>query len=277
MTKVKFELKSAGYCESEKHHVLKGAEKKTIKFFATYAHIEHPVHGHILFDTGYTKRFYDATQKLPFSIYAKVTKVYISDEETVISALRQKGVEPEDVNYIIISHFHADHIGGLKDFPSAQFICSKVAWEDVRDRKGMAALKRAFIPSLMPADFVQRAKMIEIDKSEKEVDYLGKVIDLFDDGSILLCQLEGHAKGQIGALIETDEQPVLMVADAAWLRENYLNMHLPSPIVKLFFDSWKNFKKSLQRVHNFHKANPDTVIIPCHCEATFREFNDLIN
>jgi len=277
MMKVKFELKSSGYCESKKNHALSGGAKKTIKFFATYAHIIHPIHGHILFDTGYTKRFYEGTQKLPFSIYAKVTKVYVEEKEETVTVLQQLGIAPDDIKYIIISHFHADHIGGLKDFPNAKFICSKAAWEDVRHRSGISALRRAFIPSLIPSDFHNRVQMVEISRSDIEVEHLGKVIDLFSDGSILLCQLEGHAKGQIGALIETENEQVFMVADAAWLRENYQDMRLPNPIVKLFFDSWDNFRDSLQRVHNFHLANPKTVIIPCHCEATFNEFNKAVS
>ena len=49
-------------------------------------------------------------------------------------------------------------------------------------------------------------------------------------------------------------------------------MHLPSPLVRLFFDSWSDYKASLKRVHDFHKANPDVAVIPCHCEETLKDF-----
>ncbi|WP_296620038.1 MBL fold metallo-hydrolase [Marivirga sp.] len=270
MTAVKFNLASAGYCEAKRSHALSKASNQTIKFYATYAHIEHPIHGHILFDTGYTRRFYEFTKKYPFKIYARVTKVYVNEEDEAKNVLKTKGIYPNDIKFIIISHFHADHIGGLRDFPNAEFICSDVAFQDVRGRKGFFALKKGFIPSLMPEEFQSRTKFLSFDTSTKEVDGLGPVIDLFNDESILICQLDGHAKGQIGALLNADKK-ILLISDAAWLKENYADLHLPNPIVRLFFDSWSDFKKSLHKVHTYHKTHPETLIIPCHCEETINE------
>ena len=270
MTKVKFNLLSAGYCEANRSHALRKSSSKTIKFYATYAHIEHPVFGHILFDSGYANRFYEATKNYPFKIYAKITKVFIDEKDEAKNILKKKGIHPSDIKFIIISHFHADHIAGLRDFPNAEFICSDVAYQDVKNRKGISALKRGFIPSLMPEDFESRTKFLSFDDATKGVDYLGKIIDLFKDESILICQLEGHAKGQIGALLNTDKETFL-ISDAAWLKQNYIDLHFPNPIVRLFFDSWSNFKTSLNKVHNYHKAHPEIQIIPCHCEETLKE------
>ena len=81
MSKVRFQLESAGYCLANRSHALRKGKSETIRFYATYVHIEHPVHGHILFDTGYTRRFYDLTKKLPFILYAKSTLVVVEEEQ----------------------------------------------------------------------------------------------------------------------------------------------------------------------------------------------------
>tara|TARA_B100000767_G_scaffold7800_1_gene7736 strand:- start:2364 stop:3191 length:828 start_codon:yes stop_codon:yes gene_type:complete len=268
MTKVKFKLESAGYCEAKQSYVLKGTSGKTIKFYATYGHIEHPIYGHILFDSGYTRRFYEVTKKLPFKLYAKLTKVFVTEKEEAINMLKKKGIDSHEIKFIIISHFHADHIGGLKDFPKAKFICSEDAYNDIRNKKGVLALKKGFIPALMPKDFQARTQLLCFKNKTKKIEGLGKVIDIFEDGSILICQLDGHAKGQIGAIINA-EKKIFLISDAAWLKENYANLHLPSHSVRLFFDSWRDFKNSLNRVHKYSKAYPETVIIPCHCEQTY--------
>lgn len=261
---------SAGFCTAKKSHVLKGASKNNIKFFATFGLIEHPSEGYILFDTGYTDSFYSETKKFPFKLYAKATKVYIKKEEEAKEQLLSLNIKPSDIKYIIISHFHADHIGGLKDFPDAKFICSESAYNDIKNKTGISAVKKGFIPNLLPVDFENRVTLLNFSNSNIFDKYLGNQIDLFNDQSILLCELDGHAKGQIGALLNS-EQKTFLIADAAWLKENYQNLHLPNAIVRIFFDSWKDFKNSLNRVHQYYKANPETLIIPCHCEQTFIE------
>lgn len=270
--KIDFQLHSAGYCTADKKHALRKAKSETIKFYATYGILKHPKHGVILFDTGYTTRFYDYTKSLPNSIYAKMTAVYIQDEETALSELARQGIAPEEVKYIILSHFHADHVGGLKDFPNTTFITNQVAYNDIKNRTGIAALKKAYIPDFMPEDFEKRVQLIDLNKGSHQHPTLGQMYDIFDDGTIRLCDLPGHAKGQIGALIQSQHGEILLAADSAWLKENYEEWHLPQPIVRLFFDSWSDFKRSLKKIRSFHAEFPESIILPCHCETSMRDF-----
>ena len=60
---------------------------------------------------------------------------------------------------------------------------------------------------------------------------------------------------------------------AAWVKKNYQEMHLPSPIVKLFFSSWKDFRVSLQKVNTYYNSKTNTQIIPCHCVETLLQIN----
>ena len=273
MDKLSFQLHCAGYCTSERHHALRGAKKETIDFVATYGIINHPTHGIILIDTGYTRRFYEETKKFPFSIYARVTPVYIEEREEAKSVLLAQNIKPQDVKFIIITHFHADHIAGLKDFPNAKFIASKKAFDAVKDRHGIQAVRKAFVPNLLPLDFIDRVTFVDWENFDSEDEHLGPLFDIFKDETIKLCKLDGHAHGQIGVLLNTDKGQVFMVADGAWLKANYQEYRLPNPIVRLFFDSWSDYKQSLKRIHNFHKANPNVPIIPCHCKETFNTFN----
>ena len=267
---MKFKLEHTGFCLSSKHFVLTGTERKDIRFYATYGIIEHPKHGVILFDTGYTSRFYDYTKKFPYALYPLITKVFVEKSEEAIFRLQENGISAEDVKYIIISHFHADHIGGLKDFPNATFICNKVAYDAVKDKKGFNAVRHGFIPMFLPDDFESKIQFINFDTCEKSDTDLGDLVDIFNDNSILLCELGGHAKGQIGAILNTNEGQIFLAADACWVEEAYKENWLPNRIVRFIFDNWNNYISSLKKVQNFHINNPETLIIPCHCEKTMK-------
>ena len=273
--KWKFHLTHTGYCTSNKAEVIKGARRETIRFYATIGILEHPKHGLVLFDVGYHEEFFVQTKNFPYSIYAKITPVFHGPGESAKNRLENLGYSSNDVSLIIISHFHADHIAGLKDFPNAKFICNSDAWNSVRDRSGFSALRCGFIPTLLPEDFEERLEIINFNSntSIKEHEILIREYDLFGDESIMISELPGHAFGQIGARVQTNSGEIFLIADAAWVKENFLEMKLPSSIVRLFFSSWKQFKLSLDKVHRYSNAFPSTAIIPCHCLSTLKQVN----
>lgn len=267
---VALKISSAGFCMAGGNHAQRGTKRENIKFNAVFALIKHPSKGYVLFDTGYTKRFFEATNKFPYKIYAAITKVTLKDGEEVVDQLKTIGIAAAEIKYIIISHFHADHIGGLRDFPNAQFICTKAGYKDVKGKSGFSGLIKAFIPYLMPKDFESRTRFIDMETATITHSDLGKMIDVFDDGTIMMCALDGHALGMIGILVKTNQREVFLVSDAAWLKSNYQDLKLPHPIVKIFFNSWNDFKDSINRIHKFYKNNPDTLIIPSHCMETYK-------
>ena len=81
MTQVELHVRNSGLCWAQAHHTMKGAPRKDIQFYATWAELIHPQHGTVLFDTGYTSRFHDATARFPNSIYANLTAVEIEPSE----------------------------------------------------------------------------------------------------------------------------------------------------------------------------------------------------
>jgi len=266
---VDLKISSAGFCMAGGNHAERGSKRKNIQFNAVFALIKHPTKGYVLFDTGYTKRFFEAAKKFPYQIYAAITKVTLNGGDEVVDQLKTIGIAATDIKYIIISHFHADHIGGLKDFPNAQFICTEVAYKDVKGKSGFSGLIKAFMPLLMPENFENRTRFIHMDAATITHPDLGNMIDIFDDGTITMCALDGHALGMIGILVKTNQRDVFLVSDAAWLKSNYQDLKLPHPIVRLFFSSWSDFKESINRIHKFYKNNPDTLIIPSHCMQTY--------
>ncbi|MED5317716.1 MAG: MBL fold metallo-hydrolase, partial [Bacteroidota bacterium] len=176
MTQVQLTIRSSGHCFAEGHHVVKGASKTPVRFEAIWAEIDHPTQGKILFDTGYTWRFLEATQRFPQRIYAELTKVSILPEE---EAHRQ--VDPTQVKHIICSHIHADHVGGLRDFPDATCWASEECLAQFDRLPNWRSWARGVLKSLFPDDWRETCQTFE-SAAQVSHDIMGQGHDLFSDG-----------------------------------------------------------------------------------------------
>ena len=268
MKEVKLFLGYAGFCYAKESHTIKGGKNIPVKFHALFGLIQHPVQGWILFDTGYSTQFYEITKSYPDKLYSKITKVMVSAEDEIKSQLKQFNLSPSDIRHIIISHFHADHIGGLKDFSNALFYCSKPAYRQMNGISSFFGFTKGILKDLIPEDFNSRVRFIEDVATPVTDELFGTRYDLFNDTSMFIYDLPGHAAGQIGLQLKTNQHSYFLIADACWNRLSYKNLTLPPSFVRLLFDSWKDFKESLQKVHAFHAKYPEIIIVPSHCSAT---------
>lgn len=237
-----------------------------------FALIEHPRAGLSLFDTGYSLRFFEATAHLPFSLYARAAPVTLPEAGEATARLSHRGIRPVDIERVFISHFHADHVAALADFPRARYLHWPGAYAAVRGRRGLGALRRAYIPSLIPPDFEERADALDparIRPLPPELAPFGYGLDIFGDESVLAVALPGHAAGQMGLIVEeAGGQTTFLVADACWLREAYQENRSPHPLASLIFDDPRVYRHTLADLHRLHRSQPDVRIIPSHCALT---------
>ena len=82
--------------------------------------IDHP-DGLVLFDTGYDKRFMD--------VWTKQDNAISTEQQQVVPQLATLGIRPADVDCIINSHLHIDHVGGNKHFPGATIVVNRTEYK----------------------------------------------------------------------------------------------------------------------------------------------------
>lgn len=269
MLPVKLTLFEGGYCHQLEALAMRGGQWRVCQFASIFGLIEHPNYGYILYDTGYSDRFHEETRHFPFKLYALTTPITISQEATAKSQLAMRNIAAEDINYIFISHFHADHISGLKDFPNAKLICFKTAYEAVRNKRGFQACKRGFIPRLLPDDFLLRVIFVDeqptVGLSEEYYPFtIGH--DIFRDGSLLAIDLPGHAIGQMGLLLSTpDNGKFFLIADACCFSKSYREYRPSHPITRIIHSDYKSYQKTLFNLHQLYQNNSEIKIIPSHC------------
>jgi len=269
-------LLSAGHCTQSERVLFRGGEHKTVRFPAMFALFEHPTRGPILFDTGYSLRFFDETQRFPNRLYAWATPVHLSEEETAVRTLARRGIGARDVQYLILSHFHADHIGAVRDFPKTKYIYSGSCFEAVHRRRGLRAVLAGFLAGLLPPDFTERSLHVEAMQMRRlppECGPFEQGIDLFGDQSVMAVALPGHTVGQIGVFVRTAVgTEYFLIADACWHSRAFRERILPSSVARFVTASWRDYKRTLDQVHQLHCSNPTIRIIPSHCTEVHQRF-----
>lgn len=265
---VRLRLLDTGYCTADRSHVLKGAAKGEIRCHALVGLIEHPTHGLILWDAGYATRLLDALRPWPYALYKRITPLFLDPQLDLAAQLPALGVRLADVRMLIISHFHVDHIASLRDFPAATFVADAEAVDSMIGLRGVAALRRGFVPTLLPDDFAARLRPI-FRFDGPPVAPFGPSHDLLGDGSLLLVRLPGHARGQLGLLLHTDRGQYLLAADGAWTSQAFRERRGPGRPGYLIADNPRELDATLAKLHTFALANPATTIVPTHCPESY--------
>ncbi|XCN73979.1 MAG: MBL fold metallo-hydrolase [Candidatus Electrothrix aestuarii] len=273
---MRLELLKVGHCSHPEAVVVRGGTWRARSFPAIVGILHHPQQGYILFDTGYARRFHEATHAFPERLYRWLTPMHLPQTEELPYLLAQRGLTTEDIQYIFISHFHADHIAGLLDFPKARFICSESALYAATHQQRVHGLIKGNLPALLPPDLLQRTTFIEecpTTASGLAQHAFAKGYDIFADGSCLAIALPGHAQGQFGLLCSQDDSRYFLVADACWTRASFKDGSKPLAVANIIMSSTAQYHRTIEALAQLHAMQPDLFIIPSHCQETYDEFS----
>jgi glyoxylase-like metal-dependent hydrolase (beta-lactamase superfamily II) len=264
-----FQVLDTGHCLAWEHHLIQGGRHVRMACHSIAVLFRHPRHSWFLWDTGYAPRMLEATRKLPYRLYRWVTPLRLDPELAVAAQLGRFGLTPADVRQVVLSHFHADHIAGLRDFPRADLVALDSAYQAVAGRTGLKALARAFVPALLPEDFTHRARLLP-GLTGPVLGALGPTHDLFGDRTALLVELPGHARGQLGLLAQARRGPIFLAADSCWLSASFRERRPPHRLTHFFIDDSAAMHATLRKLHDFAQSRPEVAIIPSHCPEALR-------
>jgi len=254
---------------------MRGHRWKSMDFPAIVGLIKHPAKGYILFDTGYAKRFLKETEKFPERFYRMLTPMHLCDKEQLIKQLNERNIAADDINSIFISHFHADHIAGLLDFPKAEYICSYEGYSAFEQRSRISGLIKGYLKKLLPQDFLSRVTFIEdkvsikLDKSYRPFDM---AYDVLGDGALLAIDMPGHAHGHFGLLYHQGESVNFLVGDACWTQEAYTQGLRPNLMAHIIMSNATDYYATLDNLSRLYGANKELLIIPSHCQKTYEKW-----
>ena len=200
---MKIDILHAGYCTAPEHIAIHGGRWRSIHFPAMFALFRHPKFGAMLFDTGYSYRFFDETKKFPKRFYRWMTPVTLHEKDLLVNQLSHFDFRLQDISRVFISHFHADHIASLPDLAWSRFVYIPHAYSGLRHLHPSQDMKHAFLRGLIPSDFDSRSQEVDMSKPillSEEYAPFKTGYDLLGDESIIGVELPGHAHGQMGIL-----------------------------------------------------------------------------
>jgi glyoxylase-like metal-dependent hydrolase (beta-lactamase superfamily II) len=268
MRRIEWQLVEVGHCLHPECSVLAGGRWQVCEFPSLVALLRHPQRGWVLFDTGYSARFFAATAHFPASLYRWVTPVRFDPRRALVVQLEGLGVARADVAAIVLSHFHADHVAGVLDFDGVPVHCSTDGWSALHARSPLAALRVGLLAELAPRAIEQRLRFFEDSPVPGAQSYADgfRQHDLFGDGSVVAVALPGHAPGHYGVrFVADDGAEVLLVGDAAWstraLREN----RPPPAWATGWLGDTRTYRDTFSRLHELTRVRPDLKIVPSHC------------
>ncbi len=233
--------------------VLKRGRCRLLDIPVRYGVFTHEVAGRCLVDTGYTERVTRGQRSFPLWLYNAILRPRLTRH-----CLPQ--AEPE-IDTILLTHLHADHIAGLKDYPAARILADKTAIADFLQR-GASRLRHGLFRELLPDNFIERitdfGDLPEVDAPLG----LGTGRDVFGDGTVLAIPLPGHMHGHTGLCFAHADRPLLYAADAQWLHRAVMENRLPGAPARWILDDREACQSSADRIRKFAEAGG--VVVYCH-------------
>lgn len=163
---------------------------------------------------------FDLGIKRDLSKYLPATRKHIVERQPVYStpdtrsSLLTGGLDPaKDIDYVVLSHVHWDHVGTPSDYPNSKFIVGSGTLYILQNGAPNYPPERIIESDVLPNDRTwelpptpssERKHMAAAQKSDHQwesISVLPNAVDYFGDGSMYIIDAPGHIHGHVNTLL----------------------------------------------------------------------------
>ena len=156
--------------------------------------------GVALFDCGLHLKLRNPDYRFRVALKSQHLDFTFGEQDTVSSHLLRLEIDPARVRYVVLSHLHFDHAGGLHQIPNASIVVQRREWEAGFDDElaNRYFLRRRFF------DLGHQVKLIDGEH------------DLFGDGTVTCIPSFGHTPGHQSLRVRGNHGDYILVGDACY-------------------------------------------------------------
>ena len=232
--------------------------------------VKHPA-GDLLIDTGNSSRFDQEISGYPFATWLKLKSLagQLQPKVALPDLLRRIGEDPAKLRWVILSHAHLDHAGGLMDLPHLPVLLTREELQFASDpgveAKGyvIAAHTQKFPAVSSPTLRFEPGPYETFDESA----------DLYRDGSVVVVPLRGHTPGSVGIFVNlSPTRRLFYVGDAVDDERGFQERVGKSLILQDSDDDTALANQVVGRLSELHEKAPELAIIPAHGRSAYKKF-----
>jgi glyoxylase-like metal-dependent hydrolase (beta-lactamase superfamily II) len=228
------------------------ADRKWTDALPIYAWvIEHP-EGVIVVDTGETARVGNRGYFPGWHPYYRLgVREWVKPEQEIGPQLHTIGISPDDVRWVVMTHLHTDHAGGLAHFPKSEILVARPEFENARGALGKI---RGFLPHRWPDWFAPEL----IDLKSTPYGPFPESLRLTEAGDVVIIETAGHTPGHVSVVLEEGDKSILFGGDTSYTEQLMVEGRADgvSPDVDAT-------RLSLSRIRELAKQR-DVVYLPSH-------------
>jgi N-acyl homoserine lactone hydrolase len=204
------------------------------------AYLIENTYGHVLYDTGCHPDCMGPNGR--WTAQHQKTGPYVSGPECSLpSRLRELGLTPDNMRYVVLSHLHNDHAGCVEFFSKAELIVHQDEFRGALQHFALHDNATNYVLKDVAQWIAQPRNWRLIGRDDPD--------EVLVNGMTLINLGSGHAYGMLGLAVELrDHRDVLLVSDACYCQENYDGRR-----AGIIHDS-VGYENTLRSIHRYARA-----------------------
>ena len=226
--------------------------KEWTKWLPIYAWVIEHTEGVIVVDTGETAQTSEAGYFPRWQPYYKLAvRMNVPPEQEIGPQMKNLGLEPGDVQQVILTHLHTDHAGGMHHFPNSKFLVSE---KEYQSALGLPGMIQGYLPHRWPKWFSPEFIQLE----PKDIGPFEESYTVTKASDVIIVPTPGHTPNHTSVIVKIDGISYFLAGDTSYTQELLLEKHpdgvSPNPEIA---------RQTMDKILRYAKSEP-TVYLPTH-------------